>query len=298
MTSGLLTFIIVAVFAVETLIAVSLRHYRKASLIIVFIVASILLVYKSQEFIRDKIVQNGIYPVEFSHICYFIMGVTVVTGCKKMRAFASYCGMLAGLAFMIASIVSSQSMINDAASPFSLGISVTQHMLLWFCGFMLFLNVGHFDIRDIWIPVLGIALMVVFSYLVHLRIIYPDFYKYDDMVIIKIAEGTILGYVIAGELPMWLRVGTVAVIAAAVAASLVAVYKLNDKYYRFKAEKCERQGVKYDETEIGIFPLIAYIAKAAGWERKKPKKQQKRAECYNCCVMENSKDAASEKACG
>ncbi len=97
MTSGLLTFIIVAVFAVETLIAVSLRHYRKASLIIVFIVASILLVYKSQEFIRDKIVQNGIYPVEFSHICYFIMGVTVVTGCKKMRAFASYCGMLAGL---------------------------------------------------------------------------------------------------------------------------------------------------------------------------------------------------------
>ena len=171
-------------------------------------------------------------------------------------------------------------------------------MLLWFCGFMLFLNVGHFDIRDIWIPVLGIALMVVFSYLVHLRIIYPDFYKYDDMVIIKIAEGTILGYVIAGELPMWLRVGPVAVIAAAVAASLVAVYKLNDKYYRFKVEKCERQGVKYDETEIGIFPLIAYIAKAAGWERKKPKKQQKPAECYNCCVMENSKDAASDKACG
>lgn len=84
-----------AVFLLETLPVVALRNHRKASYILVFTVATILLIYKSQEFIRYKIADNGIYPVEFSHISYFVPGVTVVTGSKKMRAFASYCSMLA-----------------------------------------------------------------------------------------------------------------------------------------------------------------------------------------------------------
>lgn len=274
MTSAALTAIIVAVFAAETALVVALRNHRRATYIMVYIVALILLVYKSQEFIRDNIAKNGIYPVEFSHISYFVLGVTVVTGSKKMRAFASYCSMLAGLSFMIASIISSQSMINDAASSFSLGISVTQHMLLWLCGFALFLTIGHFEIKDIWIPVLGIALMVGFSYLVHLRIIYPDFNKWDDMVIIKIAEGTILSYVIKGEISIGLRIFTVAGIAVLVAATLVLFYVVNDKYYKYKIRRCERMGIKPDTTEIGIFPLIAKAARK--------KFENKKADFYNC----------------
>ena len=88
MTSAALTAIIVAVFAAETALVVALRNHRRATYIMVYIVALILLVYKSQEFIRDNIAKNGIYPVEFSHISYFVLGVTVVTGSKKMRAFA------------------------------------------------------------------------------------------------------------------------------------------------------------------------------------------------------------------
>lgn len=94
-TAVQLTTVIVAVFLLETLPVVALRNHRKASYILVFTVATILLIYKSQEFIRYKIAGNGIYPVEFSHISYFVPGVTVVTGSKKMRAFASYCSMLA-----------------------------------------------------------------------------------------------------------------------------------------------------------------------------------------------------------
>ena len=106
MTASGLTLIIVGIFAAETLLVIGLRNHRKATYIMVFVVAAVLLIYKSQEFIRDKIAGNGVYPVEFSHISYFILGVTVVTGCKKMRAFASDCSMLAGLSFMVASIIS------------------------------------------------------------------------------------------------------------------------------------------------------------------------------------------------
>lgn len=290
MTASGLTLIIVGIFAAETLLVIGLRNHRKATYIMVFVVAAVLLIYKSQEFIRDKIAGNGVYPVEFSHISYFILGVTVVTGCKKMRAFASYCSMLAGLSFMVASIISSQSMINDAASSFSLGISVTQHMLLWLCGFALFLNIGHFEIKDIWIPVLGIALMVGFSYLVHLRIIYPDFNKWDDMVIIKIAEGTILSYVIPGEIGIGLRIFTVAGIAALVAITLVLFYKLNDKYYKYKLLRAYRAGVKYDATEIGIFPLIELIVR-----RLKRKNVGKKEATYNCYQLEEEFETSVKK---
>ena len=59
-TAGQLTTVIVAVFLLETLPVVALRNHRKASYILVFTVATILLIYKAQEFIRYKIADNGI----------------------------------------------------------------------------------------------------------------------------------------------------------------------------------------------------------------------------------------------
>ena len=94
------------------------------------------------------------------------------------------------------------------------------------------------------------------------------------MVIIKIAEGTILSYVIEGEISIGLRIFTVAGIAVLVAATLVLFYVVNDKYYKYKIRRCEHMGIKPDTTEIGIFPLIAKAARK--------KFENKKADFYNC----------------
>lgn len=291
-----LSLLIFLIFAIETVFVILMRNHRKASLIIAFVLATILLIYKSQEFIRANISNNGSYPVEFSHISYFIVGVTVVTGCKKMRAFASYCGMLSGAAFMIAGLLSSKSMVHDASSTFSLVVSITQHNVLWLCGFLLFLNVGHFNIKEIYIPIIGIACMVGFSYLVHYHIIYPDFKKWDDMVIIKIAEGEILGYIIdPSKLTLGLRIFTVAGIAFLVGLTLVLFYWGNDKIYRARVKKYEQIGKKMDTTEIGIFPAIAYLCKKAGWIKKKDLPRTEECGCEVNSAVDNAEEVQTEE---
>ena len=252
-----LSLIIVLLYAAETALIVLMRNNRKATLLLVFIVSVVWFIYQSCEYIAFNIKGNGLYPVEFSHMTYFILGATMLAGVKKMRGFASYCAMLTGLGFLIASIASPGSMVHDAKSHFSLAISILRHALMWLCGFGLFFSTERFHVKDIWIPVLGIALMIGFSLLVHYRLIYKDFVKWDDMVIIKIVKGTILGYIIdPSRLTMPVRVFTVIGIFAAVAASRVLFYYANAKIYDRRLARLTAQGKTVSDVEYGIVPFI------------------------------------------
>ena len=255
-----ISLIVIALYAVETVAVVLLRNNRKASLLLVFIAASVWLMYKIGEFSSYRAAHKGLYPVEFSHITYFIVGITMLTGVKKLRAFASYCGMLTGVGFLIASIASPASMVKDAASTFSLCISIFQHSLMWMCGFSLFFAIDRYNLKDIWISILGIACMVGFSFMVHYHVIYKDFVKWDDMVIIKIATGTILGYIVdPAALTIPIRVFTVIGIFIGVAATLVLFYWGNNKIYDRRAKRFEESGKEISSFEIGILPLIKYF---------------------------------------
>lgn len=280
-----LTIVLILWLVLETVLAFALYNHRRASYILTYCIALFVLVFHIWYFIDQSKIQ--MYPVEFSHISYFVFSVCVVFGSKKMQSFAGFCGMLTGLSFLIAGCFSPQSMLNDAASGVSLFISVMRHELLWLGGLLLFLNVARFDIKDIWISVVGIALIVGFSFLVHYHYIYPDFVKWDDMVIIKIATGTILGYVIPGELPMWLRVGTVIVIFAAVAGALVGYFKVNNVIYDRRLKRKLMHGGAEDALELGVIPLVKYLLKRAG-AIKAPDKKFVRSADYNCCEISSA----------
>ena len=155
-----LTIVLILWLVLETVLAFALYNHRRASYILTYCIALFVLVFHIWYFIDQSKIQ--MYPVEFSHISYFVFSVCVVFGSKKMQSFAGFCGMLTGLAFLIAGCFSPQSMLNDAASGVSLFISVMRHELLWLGGLLLFLNVARFDIKDIWISVVGIALIVGF----------------------------------------------------------------------------------------------------------------------------------------
>ena len=78
---------------------------------------------------------------------------------------------------------------------------------------MIIFNTDRYNIKDVWISVIGIAVMFIFSALVYKRIIYPDLAdkNHDNMIIIFVMNGTILKYLMpAGStVPVALRVFTI-----------------------------------------------------------------------------------------
>ena len=77
-----------------------LRKNRKANMITLFVVSFVLLIFKSIQFGIERSVHH--YPIEFSHLSYFILGATVTVGVKKLRPFAGICAFISGLAFVLA----------------------------------------------------------------------------------------------------------------------------------------------------------------------------------------------------
>lgn len=257
-----MTAMLIGILIAETLLAVALRNYRRTSYVIVYLIALFVFVFHVWYFLDQRTLHK--YPSEFSHISYFIFSVCVIVGGRKLQAFASFCGMVTGIGFIIGGCFSPASMLTDAENGATLVISVMRHEILWLGGLMLFLNVGRFKVKDIWIPFLGIALIVVYSLLMYHGIIYPDFAKPQGMVIVKIVYGTILGYVTGGVVPTGLRVFTIILILAMVIAAMFGFYKGNAAVNAARDRRNARIGKKRDDLELGLFPLAVYLLKRAG----------------------------------
>ena len=257
-----MTAMLIGILIAETLFAVSLRNYRRISYVITYIIALAVFAFHAWYFIDQRALNK--YPSEFSHISYFIFSVSVIVGGRKMQSLASFCGLVTGIGFIIGGCFSPASMLSDAENGATLVISVLRHEILYLGGLLLFLNVGRFYVKDIWIPFLGIALIVVYSLLMYHGIIYPDFAKPEGMVIVKIVYGTILGYVIPGELPVWLRVFTVILVLALVVGAMFGFYRGNKAIVDSRERRNARIGRKSDTTELGLFPLALYLFKRAG----------------------------------
>lgn len=257
-----MTAMLIGILIAETLLAVALRNYRRTSYVIVYLIALFVFVFHVWYFLDQRTLHK--YPSEFSHISYFIFSVCVIVGGRKLQAFASFCGMVTGIGFIIGGCFSPASMLTDAENGATLVISVMRHEILWLGGLMLFLNVGRFKVKDIWIPFLGIALIVVYSLLMYHGIIYPDFAKPQGMVIVKIVYGTILGYVTGGVVPTGLRVFTIILILAMVIAAMFGFYKGNAAVNAARDRRNARIGKKHDDLELGLFPLAVYLLKRAG----------------------------------
>lgn len=250
-----LSLIIVAICATSIFLTVRLRNNRKLAMQTLFIISTILLTYKICEFVYYRIAGIPKYPVEFSHISYFITGVTVFCGVKKMRPFAGICSLLAGIAYIITATLSPDTFVSNASNNYYIVLGVVQHELLFFTGCMLLFDIDKYSIKNIWVPIVGITAIILFSLMVHEQIIYSDYDEREEMVIYEIVTGTILSYVMPAEkITVGLRVFSILVIALAAIGLLFAFYFVNKKYYESK----ERKGIEIEgkDFEIGIFYWI------------------------------------------
>ena len=156
--------VLVAAIAVGLVaLVVWLHRHLRASYIVAMCVGTVLILYKTCEFSYYRAIGHPEYPVEFSHISYFIIGATMLTGVKKMRFFAAFCGSAGGIGYLIATILSPDSMVTEMSSTYYVVMAVVQHELLFFVGLLLMFDVQRHSYRDIWVPIVGTVAIVGFS---------------------------------------------------------------------------------------------------------------------------------------
>ena len=238
-----------------------LRKNRKANMITLFVVSLILLIFKSIQFGIERSAHH--YPIEFSHLSYFILGATMTVGVKKLRPFAGLCAFISGLAFVLAGIFSPAPIVTDAENTFNWVTGIIQHEVLLFAGIAIIFNTDRYNIKEIWIPIVGIAIMFIFSALVYNRIIYPDLAarNRDNMIIIYVLTGTILKYVMAegAVIAVGLRVLSIIIEIILLGAVLWAFYFVNTKFYDKKLKKYP--DFVGNGEEYSAIVLVQYIVK-------------------------------------
>ena len=214
------------------------------------------------------------------------MAVSVVLGSKKLLSLAGYCSMLTGLGYILAGVVSPVSLLTTSFSAGELAISVVRHQAMWLCGLLIFLNVGKFRMRDVWIALTGIALMIGFSMLVYYGLVYPGFDEgeRETMQIVAIVQGNILQYVTHRPLPLIVRIATSAGIGLAVVGTVVLYHIVNVRINAARRKKHARIGVKDEDYQIGLLPFLVKVLKYKGII-KRSRKSAKRGEYYNCGVL-------------
>lgn len=248
--------------AAEGVAVYALRFRSTLSLIFVIAIAAFVMGYKTFEFAGYRV--NGIaeYPIEFSHISYFIFGAVVFLGLRRLYGLAGYCATLTGLGNIIALCVSVESMIEGFRSVGYFALSVVLHNLMFFGGLLLLCDTVKFRMKDIWTVFVAVAAICGFAQLVNAGIVYGDIDYKDSIIILKIMDGRILEYLIAPEkLTVAIKVvGTVAIFLA-VCGTIVLYFWGNNKIYGKRVAAAQTRGADISCAKIGIIPLSLYCIK-------------------------------------
>lgn len=257
-----LVIAVLAACAVEGYIVNALRFRSTQSLLIVVIIAVFVMGYKTYEFAGYRVQEIAEYPIEFSHISYFIFGTVAILGLRRLYGLAGYCATLTGLGNMIAVCVSAESMIEGFRSVGYFALSLVLHNLMLFGGVLLLCNCVRFKIKDMWTAFLGVALICGFAQLVNAGLVYNDIDYKDEIVILKIMDGRILGYVLPPEkLTVAVRaIGCVSILLT-VCGTIVLYYCGNNKICDKRLAEAEKKGIDLACKEIVLVPLAAYVVK-------------------------------------
>lgn len=177
-----LTLIVIA-------LTIFLHKYYKANRIILSIISIILLIWKISEFSYYYINDLNIYPVEFSHISYFLVSIIIIFNIKKLYYFASSISFIGGISYIITYLF-----IDKKFNTFNIYMTFISHITLFFIGLNLLLNLTKFNKRDYPYLLIGYILIISYFLLVHYRIIFPS-QNLEYVVLNEIIFGTILRHI-------------------------------------------------------------------------------------------------------
>lgn len=216
-----------------------LRNDPKLSYRIAYGVACFLLIYKTVEYICWQAVGEHLkIPVEFSAVSYFLFAVTVVFRIKKLDSLGAFCGFLAGMCYSVASWVSPNSFVESAYKEpmFFFVMAIINHHALYFGAMLMIANVRRFDPKKFYFMLIGIAIMLGYTWIIYLFTPYAELY--GKMIFIRICDGSILTFLFPSmTLNIGLQIGYLVVVGVLFCLLLFAFYALNGYLAKKRAKR-------------------------------------------------------------
>ena len=228
-----------------TLFTILVKNEKLISFIMVFF-SLVLLIWKIIEFTYYGLTHTGTYPIEISHISYFVFSVIILSGIRSLYFTAGNFAFLSGCGYALAGLVSPKSIVTSLDFPiFVMGI--VSHMMLLLGGMLTLFKYHKYQVKYFYFPIIGLVLACVLAYLAENHYIYPDATGLDNLVIIKLINGEILSYLgvnVDNAILNW----TVTVLIFIVVALLIfLINKFNNFIFR------KRLNNRYS---FGLIPLI------------------------------------------
>ncbi len=228
----LLIFTLALVFILVTYL---LKNNNNTSAIIVLIISVILLIWKCQEF-SINIKNNSVYPIEFSHISYFVLSIIAILGLKPLYLFGGSCGLISGIGYYITFFISPQVMQQTMTTPI-LNKGLISHSFLFFAGLLLIFNIKKFKIKEYYFSFIGLSLIYLYGFLALNKIIFPNA-KSSNYVFLNFLSAYYLSY-LTGTInnPLYLKVIFVIFTFIVVSSTTYLFYILNQKFKTTKDAK-------------------------------------------------------------
>ena len=185
--------ILLASLVIAFSLFVGLIKSEKLVVFILALFASVLLIWKTIEFTYYGLTHTGTYPIEISHISYFVFSVIILSGIKKLYFAGGIFAFISGCGYTLAGLISPKSIVTSLDFPIFV-MGVISHMMLLLGGMLTLFKYSKYNLKYFYFPIIGLILACILAYLAENHYIYPDATGLDNLVIIKLINGSILSY--------------------------------------------------------------------------------------------------------
>ena len=184
--------------------------------------------WKTIEFTYYGIINTGTYPIEFSHISYFVYGVIIMSSIKKFYFTARIYGLLSGIGYIIGGVASPKTMLTSLPSYLVI-MGYISHMLLLLGGLLTLFKVKRYPLKAYLFTYIFLALTFIFAYLAKIKLFYQDANNLNSLVIMKLIDGSILSYIGLANNEPWLNALITILVYAVLALFTLIMNLINNK---------------------------------------------------------------------
>lgn len=222
--------VLISLYLFLILVFVDLRK-RSFSLPVVFSLSLLLALLRSGQFLAYALLGIPTYPIEISHISYFLTCAILLSGIPQLQYVGGYFSFLSGLGYFVGAMLSPSSMMSGLKT-FEFALAILSHSLLFFFGLMLLFGTRKYKKRVFLYTASAFALILLFAFLVQEDLLYPGVPK-SSYVILKMIDGTLLTYLFPDIVltPLLKVLTTVFLVAAFFLLSLL-LYAINQRLFR------------------------------------------------------------------
>lgn len=218
-----------------------LRKKPQLSYAIAYSVSLFLFVYKIGEYIYHQAVGNHMnFPVEFSALSYFLLGITVTFRIKKVEQLGAFSALLAGLMYAISFWIAPKSFVDKPEPIYFFIMALINHHLLYFASMLLITNSRRYSYKNCWVLFTGVGVMVAYSWIIYLFTSYEE--AIGKPIIIQICDGSIISWLGIAEIKGGFLALYIILLVALFIALLIGFYSLNNIF----AKKRKKNGIVED----------------------------------------------------